>query len=124
MADARSKKAKLLAQRKKLDAEIKAIEAKERAQKRKDDTRRKIILGGLVMKAAEADPNIMGWLKSLATGENVSAKDRELLGLWFEEHAAEPATTESGGRGGATDASVAQERRSSGEPQAHGHDPS
>ncbi|APZ55351.1 hypothetical protein [Salipiger abyssi] len=124
MADAQSKKAKLLAQRKKLDAEIKAIEAKERAQKRKDDTRRKIILGGLAMKAAEADPNIMGWLKSLTSGESVSAKDRELLGLWFEEHAAEPAAIESGGRGGAADASVAQERRSSGEPQAHGHDPS
>lgn len=89
MADAQSKKAKLLAQREKLDAEIKAIEAKERAQKRKDDTRRKIILGGLVMKAAEAEPNIMGWLKTLASGESVSLKDRDLLGLWFEEHAPE-----------------------------------
>jgi large subunit ribosomal protein L7/L12 len=86
MADAQSKKAKLLAQREKLDAEIKAIEAKERAQKRKDDTRRKIILGGLVMKAAEGEPNIMGWLKGLANGESVSQKDRDLLGLWFEEH--------------------------------------
>lgn len=89
MADAQSKKAKLLAQREKLDAEIKAIEAKERSQKRKDDTRRKIILGGLVMKAAESEPNIMGWLKTLASGDAVSAKDRDLLGLWFEEHAPE-----------------------------------
>ena len=89
MADAQSKKAKLLAQREKLDAEIKAIEAKERSQKRKDDTRRKIILGGLVMKAAEGEPNIMGWLKTLASGESVSVKDRDLLGLWFEEHAPE-----------------------------------
>ncbi len=89
MADAQSKKAKLLAQREKLDAEIKAIEAKERAQKRKDDTRRKIIMGGLVMKAAEAEPNIMGWLKTLASDESVSLKDRDLLGLWFEEHAPE-----------------------------------
>ena len=87
MKDAQSKKAKLLAQREKLDAEIKAIEAKERSQKRKDDTRRKIILGGLVMKAAEGEPNIMGWLKTLASGESVSVKDRDLLGLWFEEHA-------------------------------------
>ena len=89
MADAQSKKAKLLAQREKLDAEIKAIEAKERSQKRKDDTRRKIILGGLVMNAAKAEPNIMGWLKTLASGESVSAKDRDLLGLWFEERAPE-----------------------------------
>ena len=89
MADAQSKKAKLLAQREKLDAEIKALEAKERSQKRKDDTRRKIVLGGLVMNAAKAEPNIMGWLKSLASGESISAKDRDLLGLWFEEHAPE-----------------------------------
>lgn len=86
MADAQSKKAKLLAQREKLDAEIKALEAKERAQKRKNDTRRKIILGGLAMKAATSEPNIMGWLKTLASGESVSQKDRDLLGLWFEEH--------------------------------------
>ena len=89
MADAQSKKAKLLAQREKLDAEIKAIEAKERSQKRKDDTRRKIILGGLVMNAAKAEPNIMAWLKSLASGESLSTKDRDLLGLWFEEQAPE-----------------------------------
>ena len=89
MKDAQSKKAKLLAQREKLDAEIKALEAKERAQKRKDDTRRKIILGGLVMKAAEGEPNIMGWLKTLASGESVSQKDRDLLAFWFEEHAPE-----------------------------------
>jgi len=86
MADAQSKKAKLLAQREKLDAEIKALEAKERAQKRKDDTRRKIILGGLVMKAATSEPNIMGWLKTLASDESVSQKDRDLLDFWFEEH--------------------------------------
>ena len=89
MKDAQSKKAKLLAQREKLDAEIKALEARERAQKRKDDTRRKIILGGLVMKAAEGEPNIMGWLKTLASGESVSQKDRDLLSLWFDEHAPE-----------------------------------
>ena len=89
MKDAHSKKARLLAQREKLDAEIKALEARERAQKRKDDTRRKIILGGLVMKAATSEPNIMGWLKTLASGESVSQKDRDLLDFWFEEHAPE-----------------------------------
>jgi len=89
MKDAQSKKAKLLAQREKLDAELKALAAKERTQKRKDDTRRKIILGGLVMKAAEEEPNIMGWLKTLASGDAVSSKDRDLLGLWFEEKASQ-----------------------------------
>ena len=87
MKDAQSKKAKLLAQREKLDAGIKAIEARERSQRRKDDTRRKIILGGLVMKAAEGESNIMGWLKTLASGGSISSKDRDLLDLWFEKHA-------------------------------------
>ena len=106
MADAQSKKAKLLAQREKLDAELKALAARERTQKRKDDTRRKIILGGLVMKAAESEPNIMGWLKTLASGDAVSSKDRDLLGLWFEEHApqerpkaGQPAASEEAGQG-------------------------
>jgi hypothetical protein len=87
MADAHSKKEKLLAQRQKLDAEIKAIEAKERSQRRKDDTRRKIILGGLVMKAAASEPNILNWLNGLASGQSVTSKDRDLLDLWFEENA-------------------------------------
>ncbi|MCA9642452.1 MAG: conjugal transfer protein TraD [Myxococcales bacterium] len=107
MADAQSKKAKLLAQREKLDAEIKALEAKERSQKRKDDTRRKIILGGLVMNAAKAEPNIMGWLKTLAGGESISAKDRDLLGLWFEEHAPKqqlPEASQEAGQGAAAGA--------------------
>ena len=107
MADAQSKKAKLLAQREKLDAEIKALEAKERSQKRKDDTRRKIILGGLVMMAAEGEPNIMGWLKTLASGESVSVKDRDLLGLWFEEHAPKeqlPEASQEAGQGAAAGA--------------------
>jgi len=123
MADARSKKAKLLAQRKKLDAEIKAIEAKERAQKRKDDTRRKIILGGLVMKAAAGEPQIMSWLKSLAGGESVSQKDRELLDLWFAEQEGEMPPRDAVGQGGASEASGDPDRRRCGEPQARGHDP-
>ena len=86
MADAQSRKAKLLAQRERLDAEIKVLEAKEREQKRKDDLRRQIILGGLVMKVAASEPNIMGWLKTLSDGDSVSQKDRALLAVWFEQH--------------------------------------
>jgi len=90
MTDAHSKKAKLLAQREKLDAEIKAIEAKERAHRRKDETRRKIILGGLVMKAASAEPNILSWLKGLASGDVVLVKDRDLLAEWFDTQMQQP----------------------------------
>ena len=95
MADAHSKKEKLLAQRQKLDAEIKAIEAKERSQRRKDETRRKIILGGLVMKAASAEPNILSWLKGLTNDETASQKDRDLLDLWFEQNLPKVANEES-----------------------------
>lgn len=87
MADAHSKKEKLLAQRQKLDAEIKAIEAKGRSQRRKDETRRKIIPGGLVMKPASAEPNTLSWLRGISVEDNVSLKDRDLLAAWFDEHA-------------------------------------
>jgi large subunit ribosomal protein L7/L12 len=83
MTDAHSKKEKLLAKRQKLDAELKAIDARERAQKRKDDTRCKIILGGLVMKAATSEPNILSWLKGLTSEDAVAIKDRELVAMWF-----------------------------------------
>jgi len=44
---------KLEARREKIAAEIQRIRGKEVAQARKDDTRRKIILGGLVLSMVE-----------------------------------------------------------------------
>jgi hypothetical protein len=47
---ATSKLDKLNQKREQLNAQIQAIKAKEAIQKRKDDTRRKVLIGGVVMK--------------------------------------------------------------------------
>jgi large subunit ribosomal protein L7/L12 len=41
---------KLNLKREQLNAQIQAIKSKEASQKRKDDTRRKVLIGGVVMK--------------------------------------------------------------------------
>lgn len=48
---------KLLEKKRKIDAQLQAARARERSQKRKDDTRRKIIVGALVQQHAELNPN-------------------------------------------------------------------
>jgi len=40
-----------------IDAQLKAAQARERTQKRKDDTRRKIISGALALEHAERNPD-------------------------------------------------------------------
>ncbi len=47
---ATSKLDKLTLKREQLNAKIQAIKSKEASQKRKDDTRRKVLIGGVVMK--------------------------------------------------------------------------
>lgn len=83
MADYISKRDKLLEKRRKLDAELKALEARAKQQERKDETRRKIIFGALVMNAATDDPRVMAWMRSL-TAADMPAKDRALVDAWFE----------------------------------------
>lgn len=48
---------KLKAKKAQIDAQIKAAEARDRQQKRKDDTRRKIISGALALEHAERNPD-------------------------------------------------------------------
>lgn len=96
MADYISKRDKLLEKRRKLDAELKALEARAKQQERKDETRRKIIFGALVMNAATDDPRVMAWMRSL-TASDMPAKDRALVDAWFEKHAPVEGTAIDGG---------------------------
>ncbi|MEL6362429.1 MAG: mobilization protein C [Pseudomonadota bacterium] len=48
---------KLKAKKAQIDAQLKAAQARERTQKRKDDTRRKIIAGALALEHAERNPD-------------------------------------------------------------------
>ncbi len=73
----------LLEKRKQLDARIKAAQAKERTQQRKDDTRRKIIAGALALEHMEtnADSDFAAQLMRLINRYVVKPKDRALFNL-------------------------------------------
>lgn len=51
-----TKRERLVQQRAQLDAKLKALDAREKNQTRKDDTRRKVIAGALVLEHMEKNP--------------------------------------------------------------------
>ncbi len=73
----------LLDKRAALDAQIKQAQARQRAQDRKNDTRRKIIAGALALEHAAKEPNsdfsrtLLRLLETYVTG----ARERALMGL-------------------------------------------
>ncbi len=74
---------KLKAKKAQIDAQLKAAQARERIQKRKDNTRRKIIAGALALEHAERNPDseftrIM--LRLIQSGVQTD-KDRALFDL-------------------------------------------
>lgn len=79
-----------------IKAQIQALKARDTAQERKDDTRRKVLLGGVIQrlvkdgKLQQAQVNL--WLDSLLTQD----RDRALFGL-----AGKPALSPTGEAGGA-----------------------
>lgn len=79
----------LLEKRRKIEAQLKALDARDREQKRKDDTRRKIIVGSLVMDEAETDPAMLAAVRRLIE-EKAGDKDRDFLTEWLAAAAAVP----------------------------------
>ena len=74
---------KLRAKKAQIDAQIKAAESRERQQKRKDDTRRKIISGYLALEHAERNPDsefARTMLRLIQEGTKTD-KDRALFDL-------------------------------------------
>ncbi len=71
----------LLEKRKKLDALIQQAKAKEAAQKRKDETRRKILVGAAVLEAVAAGSFPEEDLKKILDTRLVRPGDRALFGL-------------------------------------------
>ena len=73
----------LLDKRAKLDAQIKAAQARSRSQARKDDTRRKIIIGALAKDHMAMHPNsaFAQELRALLNEHVKRPKDRALLNL-------------------------------------------
>ena len=71
---ATSKLDQLTKKREQLNAQIQAIKSKEAIQKRKDDTRRKVLIGGVVM-------------KMLRTGEMSQDRITKMLDKHLEKNA-------------------------------------
>ena len=74
---------KLEAQRAQVDARIKALKARDRDQRRKDDTRRNILIGALAKKHLETFPDseFAATLRTLLDQHVTRPPERELLGL-------------------------------------------
>lgn len=65
-----------------LDAEVNRLQAKKRLADRKADTRRKILLGAVVMQEMESKPDKIGvWAKQLLDERLKKPRDRALFGL-------------------------------------------
>jgi|GEM_PF-3213318 len=68
--------------RNRIDAQLDSVHNRKIAQARADDTRRKILLGAVVMKAMKASPDRVGaWAQELLAEELKRPKDRALWGL-------------------------------------------
>lgn len=72
---------KLKEKKRQLEARIRKIEAVENQKKRKADTRKKIIIGSLVLAEAETDPKLKKWLDGVIDRKLINDRDRELFGL-------------------------------------------
>jgi hypothetical protein len=73
------RKAKLLERRAKLDAQLQAIEAREKERMRKLDTRRKIIAGALALEHAEGNAAFAAELAGLLNRYVTRPDDRKLF---------------------------------------------
>ena len=78
---AESKIDALTKKRDQLNAQIQAIKSKEQAQKRKDDTRRKVLAGSVVMKLVKEDKIKQSMFNQWMNEELKKEKDRALFDL-------------------------------------------
>lgn len=80
----------LEARRKQLDAQIQALKARDTAQERKDDTRRKVLIGGVVLKMLKTGEMPDGRLNQLLDKHLDAERDRKLFGLGPKQQQAQP----------------------------------
>lgn len=80
MANAKRLEA-LEAKRKQIEAQIQALKSHEQAQARKDDTRRKVLIGGVVLKMVKTSEMPEGRLTQLLDKHLDAERDRKLFGL-------------------------------------------
>jgi hypothetical protein len=64
----------------KAKARLQREQAKMKEKERKQDTRKKIVLGGAIIAAAKANPQLRDWLRENIISVYVAEKDRGLFG--------------------------------------------
>ncbi|HEY3783563.1 MAG TPA: hypothetical protein VGL56_20970 [Fimbriimonadaceae bacterium] len=67
--------------RSQIDAEVQRLEAINRAGKHKADTRRKILIGAVVLQEMEKRLEFKEWVKNLLAERLTRPRDRALFGL-------------------------------------------
>jgi len=76
-----SQREKLLEQQRQLAARIAALDAREKSQERKLDTRRKILIGGAINASIKRGRFTEEQLMSILNRELFTTRDREVFGL-------------------------------------------
>ena len=71
----------LQAKKAQIEAELARLRARSRTENRKADTRRKILVGAIVMQEMEARADIDGWIRKLLDERLTKTRDRELFEL-------------------------------------------
>jgi hypothetical protein len=79
--DKQKKLAALEVKRSQINAQIQAIKARENGQQRKDDTRRKVLIGGVVLKMLKTGEMPQERLTQLLDKYLEAERDRKLFGL-------------------------------------------
>lgn len=79
----KNKLAELMKKEAELKAQIQAIKARESEEERKRDTRRKILIGGVILSKVKRGEWDQEKLQSLLNNELKADRDRELFGLPF-----------------------------------------
>lgn len=71
----------LRSRRAQIDAELARLEAKAKGEARKADTRRKILIGALVMQEMASNPDLEKLVKELTESRLTKPRDRALFQL-------------------------------------------
>jgi hypothetical protein len=79
--------------RRQLDAQIQALKAKEHQQARKDETRRKVLIGGVVLKMVKTGEMPETRLGQLLDKHLDADRDRNLFGLGPKQEQLEQSQT-------------------------------
>lgn len=78
------KLSKLEQKKQQLEEQIKTIKARQKQQARKDDTRRKILIGAAMLKEAKSNKEFARILSTLLDKNIEKEKDRRLAGFLSE----------------------------------------